>query len=158
MATTAVSAAPVKIYTPSPSGSPTAFISNLGTAVVYLGSAGVTPSNGVPLPPGQSIDIARMTYSLYAASAVTATATTTTTTAAAAAGATSLAITSGTGTVNGQTIQIGGTTSAEVVTITSGGGTTTLTTTATQYDHASGVAVTVVTGNGSTVNVVAGTV
>jgi hypothetical protein len=155
---TAVSAAPVKIYTPAPSGSPTAFISNLGTAVVYLGGAGVTPNNGVPLPPGQSLDIARMTFSLYAASGVTATATATTLNGAVAAGSTALTLTSGTGTVNGQTIQVGAGTSAEVVTITAGGGTTSITTTATQYDHASGVAVTVVTGNGSTVNVVAGTV
>lgn len=158
MATTAVSAAPIQIYVPPASGSPTAFLSNIGPAVVYLGGAGVTPNNGVPLPAGQSIDIARMTYALYAASSYNTTATATTTTAAAASAATSLAITSGTGTVNGQTVLVGTGSASEVVTITAGGGTTTLTVTALQYDHKSGAAVTVVTSNGSSVNVVAGTV
>lgn len=156
--TTAVSAAPVQIYVPPASGSPTAFITNSGPAVVYLGGAGVTPNNGVALPPGQSVDIARMTFALYAASASATTATATTTTAAANSGATSLAITSGTGTVNGQTVLVGTGSASEVVTITSGGGTTTLTVTALQYDHKSGAAVTVVTSYGSSVGVVAGTV
>lgn len=158
MAITAVSAAPVQIYVPPANGSPTAFLTNAGPAVVYLGGAGVTPNNGVPLPPGQSIDIARMTYALYAASSFATTATATTTTAAANSGATSLALTSGTGTANGQTVLVGSGSAAETVTIVSGGGTTTLTTTALQYDHKSGAAVTVVTSYGSSVNVVAGTV
>lgn len=158
MAITAVSAAPVKIYTPAPSGSPTAFVNNSGPGLIYLGGAGVTPNNGVPLPPNQSVNIARMAYALYAVSGNSATAVATTTTAANAAGDTSLAITSGTGTVNGQTVRVGAGTAAEVVTIVSGGGTTTLTVTALQYDHASGAAVTVVTSLGSSATVVAGTV
>lgn len=154
---TAVSAAPVPIYVPPAYGNPTAFITNSGTGVVYLGGANVTSTNGVPLPVGQSVDLSRMTYSLYAVSSYNTTATATTTTAAAASGATSLAITSGTGTVNGQQILVGSGSAAEVVTISSGGGTTTLTVTALQYDHKSGAAVTVVTALGSSVNVVAGT-
>jgi hypothetical protein len=154
---TAVSAAPVQIYVPPSNGNPTAFITNSGPNVVYLGGANVTSTNGLPLPANQSLDLSRMGYSIYAVTGYNVTATATTLSAAENSGATSLAITAGTGTANGQTILVGSGSAAEVVSITSGGGTTTLTTTATQYDHKTGAAVTVVTSLGSSVNVVAGT-
>lgn len=156
--TTAVSAVPVLVYNPAPAGNPTVFITNTGIAVVYLGSSAVTIATGMPLPPGQVLDIARFPYSVYATSGYTATATATTTTAAANSGATSLVITSGTGINNGALILVGSGTNAEVTTVTSGGGTTTLTVPALNLDHRSGAAVTVVTANATAVSVVAGTV
>ncbi len=155
---TSVSGAPVLIYNPAPSGTPNSFIQNSGSSVIYIGQAGVTAANGVPLYPNQVIDLSFSPIKLYAASGVVATATATTTTAAANSGATSLAITSGTGTVNGQQIQVGSGSNAEVVTITAGGGTTTLTVTALNYDHRSGAAVTVMTATASSANVTPGTV
>jgi hypothetical protein len=138
--------------TPSPSGNSTLVITNVGPGVVYLGGATVTPLSGFVLPVGQQLDVTNIKSSVYAVSGSTATATATTTTAAAASGATSLAITSGTGIANGAYIQVGAGNSAEVTTVTSGGGTATLTVPALQFDHASGVAVTVVTGNAVSVS------
>lgn len=155
---TSVSGAPVLIYNPAPSGLPSAFVQNSGASVIYLGQAGVTAANGLPLYPNQIVDVSFLPNKVYAVSGVVATATATTTTAAANSGATSLAITSGTGTVNGQQIQVGSGSNAEVVTIVSGGGTTTLTVTALNYDHRSGAAVTVMTATASTANVTPGTV
>jgi hypothetical protein len=157
MPVTAVSAAPVQIYVPPSNGNPTAFITNVGPGLVYLGGANVTSTNGVPLPANQSLDLSRMVYPIYSASGWNTTATATTLNGAVASGSTTLTLTAGTGTVNGQTILVGSGSAAEVVTITAGGGTTSVTTTATQYDHKTGAAVTVVTSLGSSVNVVAGT-
>lgn len=157
MPITAVSAAPAQVYVPPSNGSPTAFITNVGPSVVYLGGANVTSTNGLPLPANQSLDLSRMSYSIYSVSGWAVTATATTLSAPIASGVTTVPLTSGTGTANGQTILIGTGSAAEVVAIISGGGTTSVTTTATQYDHKTGAAVTVVTSQGSSVNVVAGT-
>lgn len=142
---TTVSAVPVRVMTPSPSGTSCLVITNNGPSPVYLGGATVTQVNGFLLPVGQQLDVARITTNIYAVSGSTATATTTTTTAAASSGATTLAITSGTGIANGAYIQVGAGNAAEITTVTSGGGTASLTVPALQYDHASGAAVTVVT-------------
>jgi hypothetical protein len=142
---TTVSAVPVRVMTPSPSGTSTLVITNNGPSVVYLGGATVTSVNGFPLPVGQQLDVARVAWNIYACSPVTATATATTTTAAASSGATTLAVTSGTGIANGAYIQVGAGNAAEITTVTSGGGTASLTVPALAYDHASGAAVTVVT-------------
>lgn len=155
---TSVSGAPVLIYNPALSGTPNVSITNYGGSLVYVGQAGVTVNNGLPLYPNQQVTLPYAPTKLYAVSGVVATATATTTTAAANSAATSLAITSGTGTVNGQQIQVGSGSNAEIVTITAGGGTTTLTVTALNYDHRSGAAVTVMTATASAVNVVPGTV
>lgn len=148
---TSISAVPVKVMTPSPSGMSTLVINNSGPSVVYLGGATVTQVNGFLLPVGQQLDVTRIPSAVYAVSGSAATATATTTTAAAASGATSLAITSGTGIANGAYIQVGAGNAAEITTVTSGGGTTTLTVPALAYDHASGAAVTVVTPAPTTV-------
>lgn len=156
MQNTSVPAAPVQIFVPPSNGTATAFITNNGPGLVYLGGPGVTANSGFVLPIGQSIDVTRLAFPIFAASAYRTTATATTTTAANASGDTSLAITSGTGTANGQLVLVGTGSASEVVTIISGGGTTTLTTTALNYDHKSGAAVTVITSLGTTVGVVAG--
>jgi hypothetical protein len=147
------------VFVPPSKGVATMFLTNNSSTVVYVGGASVTPTTGFPLPPGQSLDVSRMTASVFAVTPYTATATATTTTAALAAGATTVAVTSGAGISNGGYIALGaiGGTGAEVVTVISGGGTASLTTTAAQFDHATGVAVTVVTPNAGSVTVVAGT-
>jgi hypothetical protein len=155
---TAVSGTPVQVYNPAPAGVPTMFLNNNGPATVYLGGANVTAGSGFPLPPGQSLDVSRATASVYAVSGFAASSTATTTTAAISGGATSVPVTAGTGLANGSYIEVGATTTAEVVKITSGGGTTTLTTTALSYDHASGVAVTLVTPTLTSVGSASGTV
>lgn len=158
MPITAVSAAPVQIYVPPSSGNPTAFITNSGPNVVYLGGANVTSTNGLPLPANQSLDLSRMVYPIYAVSGWSVTAIATTLSSAIASGVTTVPLTSGTGTANGQQILIGTGSAAEVVTITSGGGTASATVApATSYDHKITAAVTVVTSLGSSANVVAGT-
>jgi hypothetical protein len=156
--TTAVSGTPVQVYNPAPAGVPTMFLTNNGPANVFLGGSNVTAGSGFPLPPGQSLDVSRAMLAVYAVAGFAATATATTTTAAIAGGATSVPVTSGTGLTNGSYIEVGGTTTAEVVKIISGGGTATLTTSALSYDHASGVAVTLVTPTLTSVGTVNGTV
>lgn len=154
---TPVSAAPVQIYTPSPSGVSHVFIQNYGPAVLYVGGPGVTATGGLPIGVNQAIDLPVANVPLYAVSGYTPTATTTTTSAVVAAGsAVSTGITSGAGTVNGQYVVIGAGTTAETTTITSGGGTTTVVLAKLLDDHNTGVAFTVVTPQPSTVSVTAG--
>lgn len=154
---TNISAVPVLIYSPSPSGISHVFIQNVGPSTVYIGGQGVTASGGIPVSPGSAIDFAVANVALYAVCGYTPTATATTTTAAVASGsAVSTAITSGTGTANGQYVLIGSGTASETTTITSGGGTTTVTLAALLDDHKSGAAFTVVTPQPSTITVAAG--
>lgn len=153
-----VSGTPVLVYTPTKSGTPHVFMQNMGLYPVYIGGAGVNQTGGIPLLPAQMIDFSNCPSALYAVAAYTPTAVTTTTTAAVSAGsAVSTAITSGTGFTNGSYVLIGGTTTAETTTIASGGTTTTLVLTQLLDDHASGVAITVVTPQGGSLNVAAGT-
>jgi hypothetical protein len=153
-----ISGAPTLIYSPSLAGTPHVYVQNLGPATVYLGSAGVTVSGGLPLAVNQSIDLSVATTALYAVSGYTPTATTTTTSAVVASGsAVSTGITSGTGTANGQYVVIGAGTTAETTTISSGGGTTTVVLAKLLDDHNTGVPFTVITPQPSTITVVAGT-
>jgi hypothetical protein len=145
------------VYSPSPAGTSHLFLSNLGRFPVYVGQAGVTAANGLPVYPNQNLDLSTMPVNLYAASGYTKTATATTTTADVTAGTGTVAVTSGTGIANGALILIGSGGGQEVLTVISGGTTTTLTTSAPLYDHVSGEAVTVVTSVGGQINVVAGT-
>lgn len=152
-----VAATPALVYSPSPAGQSHVFLSNIGRFPVYVGQSGVTASNGVPVYPGQNIDLSVMPTALYAVSGYTRTATATTTTADITAGTGTVPVTSGTGIANGALILVGTGASQEVLTVISGGTTTTLTTSVPGYDHVSGVAVTVVTSTGAQINVTAGT-
>jgi hypothetical protein len=155
--TVPVSGTPTLIYTPAASGTPTLFVQNVGRSIVYIGGAGATQSGGIPLAPNQAIDLAYAPTALYAVCGFTPTATATTTTAAVSSGsAVSTAITSGSGTVNGQYVQLGSGTASETTTITSGGGTTTLTLAQLLDDHKSGAALTVVTPMPSVLTVAPG--
>jgi hypothetical protein len=154
---TNIGAVPTLIYTPSPSGVSHVFIQNLGPSTVYVGGPGVTATGGLPVAPNQMVDFPVASIALYAVCGYTPTATATTTTAAVNSGsAVSTAITSGTGTVNGQYALIGSGTNAETALITAGGGTTTLTLGALVDDHRTGAALTIVTPFPSTVAVTAG--
>ena len=159
MATThiPVSGAPVLVYTPASQGVPHVTLINEGTATAYIGQAGVTLASGLPLAPRQQVSLPFCPVSLYAVSGATATATATTLSAAIASGVTTIPVTSGASFVNGNQIQIGTGSAAEVVTVTAGGGTNSLTTTpATQYDHKTASAVTVVTPAGVSVHTESG--
>jgi hypothetical protein len=149
---TPVSGVPVQVYNPPTSGTPHVTLYNEGTSPVYIGGSNVTQTNGLTLRPTHQLSFPLAPFSLYAISGTTATATATTTSGANNSGTTSLSVTSGTGIANGAQIQLGSGTNAEVVTVTAGGGTGTLTVSATQYDHRSGAAVTVMTAAGSTVH------
>lgn len=153
---TAITAVPVQIYTPSPSGIPHVIIINSGRYNVHIGKVSVTAANGLTLPPSGQISLPFASVNLYAVSGFTPTATATTTTAAVTAGTGTVAVTSGTGIANNAYIELATGAASEIVQVISGGTTTTLTTTAPQYDHGSGVAVTVVTPNASSVSVTPG--
>jgi hypothetical protein len=144
---------PVLVYTPSPIGVPKVTLINEGTTNVFIGQAGVTQSNGLPLAPRQELSLAFAPFALYAVSGAAVSAVTpTTTTSAYPSGTTSVAVTSAVGTANGQQIQVGTGSNAEMVTILSGGGTGPLVlVSGLKYDHASGAAVTVMTPAGSAV-------
>jgi hypothetical protein len=158
---TPLNGAVTQIYAPAASGTPHCSLINEGLSTAYIGNAQLQPGAGLPLAPGQRIDIAFAQNSLYAVCAFNSTATATALSAAASsAGATSLTVLSGTGIANGQQIQIGalGSTRAEVVNVTAGGGTTTLTVSpATSFDHRLSDTVTLMTPVPTTVRVETGT-
>lgn len=148
----------VLVYTPASQGVPHVTLINEGTAPVYIGGAAVTVASGLPLAPTQQISLPFAPSSLYAVSGSALTATTANTNAAANSGATSLAFAGnfGTAAVNGQQVQVGTGSAAEVTTISTGGGTGTLTVTALTLDHKTATAVTVITPAGSSVHTESG--
>jgi hypothetical protein len=148
---TPVTAVPVQVYVPPPSGTPHVILFNEGTSTVYVGQAGVTPANGILVPAQTEVKLPAAAVALYAVSGANPTSTSATTTAPANSAATSLPVTSGSGLVNGSQIQVGSGSAAENVTVVSGGGTTTLTITALNYDHKSGATVTLLSAVGSCV-------
>lgn len=155
---TNISAVPVLIYSPSPSGIAHVYIQNVGSSTVYIGAAGVTSSGGLPVAPNCHVSLPVANTALYAVSGYTATATTTAvaTTPVGHGSAVATTVGSGAGTANGQYVVIGAGTSAETTTITSGGGTTTLTLAQLLDDHLVGAPVTVVTPQPTTIVVSGG--
>lgn len=155
---TNITAAPVPIYSPSPSGISHVSVFNNGPATVYVGAAGVTSAAGIPVAPGNSVKLVVAGTALYAVSGYTPTATTTTiaTTPVAHGTAVATTVASGAGTANGQYVVVGAGSSAETTTITAGGGTTALTLAQLQGDHLVGAPVTVVTPQPTTISVTAG--
>jgi hypothetical protein len=154
---TAVTPIPTLIYSPSPSGIPHVVVTNTGLYPIYIGSASVSPGSGMYLAPRGQVTLPNAPVALYAVSAYTVTATATTTTSNVTAGTGTVAVTSGTSLTNGSYILLAAGTAIEAVQISSGGTTTTLTTTKPLYDHLSGVAVTLITGQAGSVSVSAGT-
>lgn len=155
---TNISATPVMVYSPSPSGISHVYIQNLGPATVYLGNQGVTVSGGFPLAPNSHVNLPVASTALYAVSGYTPTATTTTIATTPLTHGTSVAatLTSGAGTANGQYVVVGSDTAAETTTITAGGGTTSVTLAALQDDHVVGSPFTVVTPQPTSITVTAG--
>jgi hypothetical protein len=151
---TPVSGVPTLIYTPAASGTPHVTIVNEGTSIVYIGQAGVTSANGMPLQPSQEVSLPFAPVSLYAASGVASAGTTINTNAVFNSGATSLTFAGNfySAAVNGGQAQIGSGSNAEVVTISAGGGTGTLTVSALKYDHRTASPVGPVTPAGSAVH------
>ena len=78
----------VLVYTPPSTGIPKVTLINEGASIVYIGQAGVTASNGLPLQPRQELSLPFAPYALYAVSGGALTATTANTNAAASGGAT----------------------------------------------------------------------
>jgi hypothetical protein len=131
-------------------------VTNCGLYTVYIGRSSVSAASGMPLAPKAQITLPNAPVSLYAVSGYTVTATATTTSSNVTAGTGTVAVTAGTGLVNGGYVLLASGTAAEVVQIISGGTTTTLTTSVPLYDHLSGVAVTLVTAQLSSVMTSAG--
>jgi hypothetical protein len=146
------------VFTPTPGATATCRVFNEGQNVVYVGQAGITPANGLPIQPNCKIELPNVVASLYCAAGYSTTATATTLTAAANAGATTLAVTSGVGIANGGWVAVGSGANLEVVQVTAGGGTATLTVTALTYDHKTAAAVTAVNSLSAQARITAGVV
>jgi len=151
---TPVSGDAVLVYSPASSGVPHVTLINEGASIVYLGQAGVTQANGMPLQPRQEVSLPFAPVALYAVSGVAANGTTINTNAAFNSGATSLTFAGAfySAAMNGQQAQIGSGSNAEVVTITAGAGTGTLTVSALAYDHRTASPVGPVTPAGSAIH------
>lgn len=148
---TPVQAGASAIYSPSlGSGKPHAVIHNAGPGTVYLGQAGVTAQNGLPLRAKEELTFPFAYDTIYACSGgltLSGTVTTTTTAAVTHGASTVVAVTAITGFAAGQTVQLGGGTGAETLVVSATSTAPSLKfTTKPAYDHISGVAVSQVTG------------
>ena len=64
---------PTWVFTPTPNAPATVRFNNTGLRPVYVGASGVTPWNGVLVPPGsRPVEMQNVTQTLYAVSGVTA--------------------------------------------------------------------------------------
>jgi hypothetical protein len=158
-----VNATPVAAvaFVPNPSATATVRFANLGNGTMYVGGIGVTPFNGLPVPPGnRPVELQNISGTLYTCCGVNSVASTGTLSAANAAGATSWTVATAAPTVSTY-IRVGNGNSAEYLYVTAVTGAVTpwtaTTSTASIYDHASGATVaTVVSAQLGPISVQAG--
>lgn len=146
-----VAAGASAIYTPAAGpGVPHAVIQNTGPGTVFLGQAGVTVSNGLPLRAREEINFPYAYDTIYAVSGgatLSGTVTTTTTAAVTHGASTAVPVTATTGFAIGQTVQLGAGTAAETLVVKAlSTAPSLIVTVKPAYDHVSGAAVTLVTG------------
>lgn len=146
-----IQAGPTPIYTPAAGpGKPHVVIHNAGPGTVFIGQAGVTAQNGLPLRAKSEVDFPTAYDTIYAvAGGLTLSGTVTTTASAAIThGATTVVTVAAiTGFVAGQTAQVGTGSAAETLVISATSTAPSLKfTTKPLYDHPSGVAIAAVTG------------
>ena len=144
----AVSVPSTEVYVPSASGvgHPSAVIFNNGSSGAYLGSsAGVTPANGLLLPPGAGINFPAAPYGIWAIAGTGTYGSPVSSLAAASTAGAGTVILTGTATTGlvpavGQTFAVGSGSALEYVTVstyTAGAANgTVVTTTPMLYDHA----------------------
>ena len=141
---------PTWIFTPNTSGPSVLQLTNEGANTLFVGLAGVTPFNGIPIPPrSKPVRLTGITQTLYGVSNSIGASSAATLAAALPAGST--AFTTGTSIatiVAGSSVLLGSGSSAEPVSVTATGGLTTTTftiATATLYDPGSAAPVSVAT-------------
>lgn len=138
--TVPISTAPVVIYSPQAHTS-TAIITNAGTSTIFLGQSGVAATTGLPLAPGQTVQLLQVTVPLYAVSGLASViAPTDTLSADASASDTALTVASGGASfTEGMVVAIQDGSDSEVVTVGAGSTGTSVVVSALQFDHATGV-------------------
>jgi hypothetical protein len=155
MPRTPVSAPPIQIFFPPAYGHPSVSITNIGAANLLLGSTVSTQCGGLILQPNDQIVFTHAVFPLYACAQNVTLGTTITTNAAYSQGAGTFVLTStGTALGTGSTVQLGTALTAEYLTIGTISAATIITTALSQFDHASGVNMALVTAvSGSSVHV-----
>jgi hypothetical protein len=155
-----VGTAATLIYTPA-SSSDRLRVANSGNSTIFLGQAGVTAALGLPLKAGtKPIELTALQGAVYAVcGSVTTGAPSGTTNAAIAAGAVALPVASGGASfTQGMVVQVDTGKATETLTVGAGSTGTSIVVSATQYAHASGVAIVTLTGAaGGSVHVSSGT-
>jgi hypothetical protein len=158
-----VTPAPVQVFTPTPGAAASCRFANLGSGVVYVGGANVSPVNGFPIYPGnRPVTLPNVGVNLYACSGVgIVNAGNATLSAVTPAGTTSLTVATAAPTA-GTYIRVGNGTGVEYLSVVSftGSGTpwTATTSTATVYDHVTGATVATVAAVPGLLSVTAGVV
>lgn len=137
--TVPVSNAPVVIYSPQAHTS-TAIITNAGTTTVFLGQSGVSATTGLPLTPGQTVQLLHVNVPLYAVGGPTViTSPTDTLSADASASGTALTVASGGASfTQNMLVSIQDGANSEIVTVGSGSTGTSVVVSALQFDHVTG--------------------
>ncbi len=154
----AVGGAATQVYFPAAVGSPTATITNTSGSTLYLGGSTVTVATGLALFPNQMVDLPSYATGIYAIAAPGTLGTASTLSAAGTATQVTLAITSATGFLQGNVLQVGTGNAAEALTVLSATGTTVTFTTGARWAHGSGEAVSLVNApKGGSLTVLAGT-
>lgn len=128
------------IYTPQ-NANATLIVSNVGASILYLGQSGVTAATGLPIFPGQTINLTRITAAVYAVADTDLTKTPTDTiSATVTAGDTALTVVSGGASfTNGMSVAIQDGPRTEIVTAGAGSTGTSVVVSATAFGHAIGV-------------------
>lgn len=139
-ATISVGTVAALVFTPQ-RYSTTATITNNGTSTLYLGQSTVTAATGLPLKPGQSLNMT-FTQNIYAVAGNDSVVTPTSTlSAGVSAAGTALTVASGgTAFTNGMVVSILDGASSELVTVGSGATGTNIPVSALAFAHNSGVA------------------
>lgn len=141
-----VTPVPLQVFTPTPGVQASCRLYNPGPGTAYVGGANVSPSNGLPIPPGnRPVELQNINVNLYACSGNNGQAATNgTLTGAAPAGVTLLTVATAAVTANTY-IRVGNGTGTEYLYVASVTGSSTpwtaTTSSATLYDHATGVTV-----------------
>src|SRR5215469_15733964 len=126
------------VFTPTPNVQASVRLYNPGPSTVYVGVAGVTPANGLPILPGnRPIELQNINVNLYACSGVSSIGAPGTVSSATSAGVTALTVATVAPTV-GTYLRYGNGNSVEYLSVTAVAGASTpwtATTSATQLDH-----------------------
>lgn len=134
-----VSAPAAQVYWPAAYGHPSCVVVNVGGSNIYVNNNGAGAS-GLLLQPNDEVSFSHAVFPIYAVAANVTLGTAIATAAVASAGATAFTLAStGAAFGTGSTVALGGSTTTEYLTIATIVTTAITTTSATVFDHASGV-------------------